>query len=71
MLVGDAADPHHSFGSKAPMGPRMSRNSSLTHSQGQGKEAALHDEKGLELAKPVPGSPLPQLRFRFLHLGQL
>lgn len=57
MLVADAADPPHSCGSKAPMGPRMSRNSSLTHSQDQSTGAALHDEKDLELAEPVPGSP--------------
>lgn len=54
MLVADAAGPHHSCGSKAPMGPRMSRNSSLTHSQGQSMGAALHDEKALEIAEPVP-----------------
>lgn len=57
MLVADAAAPPHSCGSKAPMGPRMSRNSSLTHSQGRGTGAALHDKKDLELAEPVPGSP--------------
>lgn len=57
MLVADAAGPPHSCGSKAPMGPRMSRNSSLIHSQDQGTRAVLHDEKNLELAEPVPGSP--------------
>lgn len=41
MLVADAAGPPHSCGSKAPMGPRMSRNSSLTHSQGRGTGATL------------------------------
>lgn len=61
MLLGDAAGPHHSFGSKAPMGPRTSRNSSLTHSQGQGTGAALMVRKvrsyqNLSQALPSPSS---------------
>lgn len=59
MLVGDAAGPPHSCGSKAPMEPKMSRNSSLTHTQGQGTGPELQREQDMEPAEPAPDSLLP------------
>lgn len=63
-LVGGAAGPPHSCGSKAPIGPKMSRNSSLTHTQDQGTGVELQGEKDLEPTEPSPGTlSCPKLFF--------